>query len=126
MNTNVNPRVASAMTLDGPYSTIRINDADVFDYVIMRSRQLLATLRNMPAGEYSAPLITLARGIAAQLVQKIKACKFARSSSLAVQLVSLLLAIQNDEIGPCDILWLAQQMSDELVCALQVIAGGAL
>lgn len=108
-----------AIVLVAPYGSLHIDDTSAAsDHAIMRARQLSASLRNMPDGEYSAPLLSLARQLAEQLVQEIKACNPARSSSLATQLASLLLAVQNDETGPCDILWLAQQMADEIVGAL--------
>lgn len=94
-----------------PYSQVYIPHEEADDHIIMRARQLSAILHVMPIAGYSENMIRLASRLADDLVQAIKSS--GEGSLLASQLAELLLKIQGDG-GPCDLLWLCQQIADEL------------
>jgi hypothetical protein len=94
-----------------PYSQVHIPALDADDHIIMRARQLSAILRVMPVADYSEQMIQLLRQLAEDLVKAIKRAD--GGPLLASQLAELLLMVQGRE-GPCDMLWLCQQIANEI------------
>lgn len=115
---------AQGIVFRAPYSQVHIPHEEADDHIIMRARQLSAILRAMPIADYSESMIRLASRLADELMQAIKSN--GEGSLLASQLAELLLKIQGDG-GPCDLLWLCQQIADELdeTMSSMVTEGGA-
>lgn len=91
-----------------PYSEVRVAAFDLDDQIGMRAGQLAAILRVIPVANHSAPMLSLAGRLADELKAQSK-----RDALVAGQLAELLLRAQCQD-GPCDLLWLAQQLSDEV------------
>ena len=114
---------ASAIIVPSPYSQTHIGD-DLSDHLNMRARQLSAVLHVLPVGGYSDQMVQLAKRVACDLVASIRGDLTGRISDeyggslLAGQLAELLLMIQSDD-GPCDLLWLCQQIADEISAAIK-------
>jgi|GEM_PF-4035837 len=101
-----------------PYCLVRVEVASAADHASMRARQLASILRNMPLADYSEPLLSLACSLAEKTDQALEKGEIGYGLTLATQLESLLIAIQDDNRGPCDILWMAQQFAKEIRCTL--------
>lgn len=117
---------AQGIVFRAPYSQVHIPLEEADDHIIMRVRQLSAILRVMPIADYSESMIRLASRLADDLVRAIKGNGDGDGPLLASQLSELLLKIQGDG-GPCDLLWLCQQIADELdeTMSSMVTEGGA-
>jgi tryptophanyl-tRNA synthetase len=102
---------APGFVVSAPYSQVHIPALDADDHIIMRARQLSAILRVMPVADYSEQMIQLLRQLAEDLVKAIKRAD--GGPLLASQLAELLLMVQGEE-GPCDMLWLCQQIANEI------------
>jgi hypothetical protein len=100
-----------SFVVSAPYSQVRIPALDAEDHIFMRARQLSAVLGVMPIADYSEQMILLVRQLAEDLVEEIK--RGDGGQLLAGQLAELLLMIQGEQ-GPCDLLWLCQQIANEL------------
>ncbi|NML61797.1 hypothetical protein HHL21_12040 [Massilia sp. RP-1-19] len=98
-----------------PYSTVHVAAFDREDQIGMRAGQLAAILRVIPVGNHSAPMISLAGRLADELKAQSN-----RDALVADQLAELLLRAQCQD-GPCDLLWLAQQLADEISELVDVI-----
>lgn len=115
---------APGIIVSAPYSQVHIPALDADDHIIMRAKQLSAVLRVMPVAGYSENMIQLVRQMAEDLVKAIK--RGDGGPLLASQLAELLLMIQGAE-GPCDMLWLCQQIANEIDEAMSAMlcVGGA-
>lgn len=100
-----------------PYSTVHAQASDVADHVGMRASQLAALLHVLPTTDYSAQMILLAARLAHELDEQVK--RGEGESLIANQLAELLLRVQGED-GPCHLLWLCQQIADELAAAIQL------
>jgi hypothetical protein len=96
--------------LSAPYSQVHVSASAAGEHIDMRARQLAAILGVMPLAAYSVPMVQLASRLAGDLVTEIEA---GGGALLAAQLAELLLMIQNED-GPCHLLWLSQQIADEI------------
>lgn len=94
-----------------PYSTVLINPQDLLDQATMRSVQLAAVLGTMPSASYPAPLILLALKLALDIAPVLE--NRGDGQEIAGQLAALLHSLDGED-GPCDLLWLCQQMADEV------------
>lgn len=103
--------VASAVIVTAPYSQVHIRVLEADDHIIMRTKQLAACLRHMPVADYSEPMVLLLRKLADDLVQAVRTGDGA--ALLASQLAELMISTQGSN-GPCDVLWLCQQLGDEI------------
>jgi hypothetical protein len=114
---------APDIIVSAPYSRVRIDATEAADHIGMRARQLAAILHVMPTAGYSEPMAQLASRLARDLVAEIEA---GGGALLAAQLAELLLVIQDDN-GPCVLLWLCQQIANELDEAIlgMITEGGA-
>lgn len=119
---------AQSIVVRAPYSQVLISHEEADDHIIMRARQLFAILHVMPIEGYSENMIRLASRLADDLVRAIKGNGNGDGDGplLASQLSELLLKIQGDG-GPCDLLWLCQQIADELdeTMSSMITEGGA-
>jgi hypothetical protein len=100
-----------SFVVSAPYSQVHIPALDADDHIEMRSQQLSAILRLMPVGDYSEQMILLVRRLAEDLVEEIK--RGDGGQLLAGQVAELLLVIQGEN-GACHLLWLCQQIANEL------------
>lgn len=97
--------------VNAPYSQVHITTSNAEGHIIMRAEQLSAILRVMPVAGYSEKMIRLVSRLADDLVEAIKCVDGA--PLLAGQLAELLLMIQGSD-GPGDLLWLCQQIANEI------------
>lgn len=102
----------SAYSFTAPYSTVHIPAFDIEDHIGMRAGQLAALLPVIPVADYSSQMLSLA----GRLANELDAPSDRRQADVLVagQLAELLLRIQGEH-GPCDLLWLAQQIADEIL-----------
>jgi hypothetical protein len=103
---------APGFMVNAPYSQVHIPTSDAGEHIEMRAKQMAAILRVMPVADYSGPMVRLVGQMADSLVDAIQGEDDA--ALLAIQLAELLLMIQGVN-GPCDLLWLCQQIANEIV-----------
>lgn len=120
INLSAAPVAVPDFVVNAPYSQVRIPAMDADDHIIMRAKQLSAILRVMPVADYSGQMIQLLRQMADDLVEAIRHGN--GGELLAGQLAELLLMIQGAK-GACDILWLCQQIANEIDETMHVMAG---
>lgn len=101
-----------------PYSIVRIPVFDLDDHVGMRAGQLAALVRAIPRDDYPVTLMRMAAQLADELNGQLKNGQ--GEAALAGELAELLLRAQGS--GPCDLLWLAQQIADEISAVVTAIA----
>lgn len=119
-NLTAAPVAVPGIVVNAPYSQVHIPATDADDHIIMRAKQLSSILRVMPVAGYSDQMIQLLRQMADDLVEAIR--RGNGGALLAGQLAELLLMIQGAE-GACDILWLCQQIANEIDETMHVMAG---
>jgi len=100
------------VAIDQPYSTTLVDLTNIADQLSMRSAQLRGVLFAMMVDPEADIMAPLAYELAADLAEDVRANFL--TSKCPQQLSHLLLLIQNED-GPNDMLWLAQQIADELV-----------
>lgn len=103
------------ISANAPYSQAHIPFAEINDHIIMRSKQLAAILAVIPTAGYSPQMISLVGQMADNLVAEVRRADGGSplAGQIASQLAELLLMIQGSQ-GPCDLLWLCQQIANEL------------
>lgn len=94
-----------------PYCDVHIPTRNAGEHIEMRAKQIAAILRVMPVADYSASMFRLVGQMANSLVEAIQGGDDA--ALLATQLAEILLMIQGEN-GPCDLLWLCQQIASEI------------
>lgn len=106
---------SDGITVSAPYSQAHIPFAEVSDHIMMRSKQIAAILAVIPTAGYSAQMISLVGQLADNLVVEVRRADGGSplAGQIASQLAELLLMIQGEQ-GPCDLLWLCQQIANEL------------
>jgi hypothetical protein len=102
---------APGFVVRAPYCEVHIPTRDAGEHIEMRAKQMAAILRVMPIANYSAPMVRLVGQMANSLVEAIQGGDDA--ALLATQLAEILLMIQGVD-GPCDLLWLCQQIASEI------------
>lgn len=102
-----------------PYSRVSIPASDVDDHTGMRAGQLAALLRVIPVANHSGKMLSLAGRLADELNEQLKSGQ--NDAVLAGQVAELLLRAQGED-GPCDLLWLVQQLADEISALAAAIA----
>lgn len=103
------------ISVNAPYSQAHIPIDEVDDHIMMRSKQLAAILAIIPTAGYSPQMISLLGQMADNLVAEVRRADGGSplAGQIASQLAELLLMIQGEQ-GPCDLLWLCQQIANEL------------
>jgi hypothetical protein len=120
-----------ATVLCGPFGWVHVNPGDEDDHASMRARQLAGLLALMSGADGSDDMLRLAAQLSAEVAGAIRRMLCGRTQSVgeiplkARQIAQILLAFQPGE-GPSEMLWLAQQLADELVDTVAaLVAGGA-
>lgn len=112
-----------ACTFTAPYSTVSVSAFDLDDHIGMRAAQLAALVHVIPAGNHAAKMLSLAGRLAYELKDQLK--RGQSDAVLADQVAELLLRAQGED-GPCDLLWLGQQLADEISALVAAIARGKI
>ena len=101
----------ATLELKSPYCSIHISENNFADHVSMRAAALTELLRLMAAAHPDNFMISLCARLGGQLQDAY--ADLPESLLLAKQMAEICLSEQGDD-GPGDLLWLCQQMADEL------------
>jgi hypothetical protein len=121
-----------ATVLSAPFGQMHVNPGDEADHAIMRSRQLAGLLALMSDADESDAMVRLAARLGAGVAETIRRALCDGTQDLGAiapqtrEIAGVLIASQ-PSAGPSDMLWLAQQLADELVDTVAGVldAGGA-
>ncbi|MFC0131389.1 hypothetical protein CR105_03105 [Massilia eurypsychrophila] len=112
------PIECQSIVLRTPYGSMHIDPAEADDHAIMRVRQLSGLLALMSDSDSTDDMLRLAAKLSAEMGNVVSQIRSIEGSvelgQLARQTAQILLAFQPTE-GPSHMLWLAQQLADELV-----------
>ena len=120
--------------LRAPFGWVHVNPTEERDHAAMRSRQLAGLLVLMSGTDGSDDMLHLAAKLSAEAaaaIHKILCDRVGGFDDIAVgtrQIAQILHFISRQLAeGPSDMLWLAEQLADELVdtVAGTLVAGGA-
>ena len=113
------------LVLNAPYCTLHIPEKCLVDHVSMRAAQLGEVLRMMAAEHPDNFMLKLCARLSGELRSACDNLPKEESLVLATQIAEICLSEQEDDDGPGDLLWLCQQMADELRDILVArVAGG--
>ena len=104
----------ASLVLSAPYCSVHIAEAKFMDHVSMRAAQLGEVLRMMSVEHPDNFMLKLCARLSAELRAAFDNLPNAESLVLATQIAEICLSEQDDNDGPGDLLWLCQQMADEL------------
>ncbi len=102
------------LVLSAPYCTLHIPEKCLIDHVSMRAAQLGEVLRMMAAEHPDNFMLRLCARLSGELRSVYGNLPEEESLVLATQIAEICLSEQEDDDGPGDLLWLCQQMADEL------------
>lgn len=100
-----------ALVLKSPYCSVHISESNFSDHVSMRVAALTDLLLLMSAAHPDNFMISLCARLGGELRAAYE--DMPEALLLAKQMAEICLSEQEDE-GPGDLLWLCQQMADEL------------
>ena len=101
----------ATLVLKSPYCSVHISVSNFADHVSMRAAALTELLQLMAAAHPENFMISLCARLGGQL--QAAYADMPESLLLAKQMAEICLSEQDDD-GPGDLLWLCQQMADEL------------
>ena len=102
------------LVLEAPYCALHILKKSLVDHVSMRAAQLGEVLRMMAAEHPDNFMLKLCARLSAELRVAFDNLPEGELLVLATQIAEICLSEQEDDDGPGDLLWLCQQMADEL------------
>ncbi|MFC0169347.1 hypothetical protein ACFFKC_14775 [Pseudoduganella danionis] len=115
------------IVLDAPYGAMHVNRIDDIDHASMRAEQLCELLTLMSANDKQRTMLRLAKQLASEMLDKAKAAlatdigeDLRAAAKFADEVMSFLLDISQEELS--NMLWLAQQICDELSGTLHGMA----
>ena len=102
------------LELSAPYCSVHIAEANFIDHVSMRAAQLGEVLRMTAVEHPDNFMLKLCARLSGELRSACGNLPECDSLVLATQIAEICLSEQEDDDGPGDLLWLCQQMADEL------------
>lgn len=102
----------ATLVLSAPYCSVHFAAVSFVDHVSMRAAQLGEVLRMMAAEHSENFMLTLCARLSGELRSAYS--NLPEALILAKQIAEICLSEQDDDDGPSDLLWLCQQMADEL------------
>lgn len=102
------------LVLNAPYCKVHIQEKCLLDHVSMRAAQLGEVLRMTAAEHPNNFMLKLCARLSGELRSACSTIPEGESLILATQIAEICLSEQEDNDGPGDLLWLCQQMADEL------------
>jgi hypothetical protein len=138
LSAQVEQQGISGLVLRTPYGWMHVNRTEEHDHASMRAKQLAGLVALMSGADESDDMLHLVAKLSAEVAVAIQRTLFSGSGSIddvalrARQIAQILISIQPDEGAsdmPClDMLWLAQQLADELVGTITSLSsdGGPL
>lgn len=102
------------LVLGAPYCSVQIDAVQFIDHVSMRAAQLREVLRMTAAEHPDNFMLKLCARLSGELRSACGNLPECESLILATQIAEICLSEQEDNDGPGDLLWLCQQMADEL------------
>ena len=100
------------LVLSAPYCSVHLAEINFIDHVSMRAAQLGEVLRMMAAEHPDNFMLKLCARLGGEL--RAAYSEIPQALVLAQQIAEICLSEQDDNDGPGDLLWLCQQMADEL------------
>ena len=130
LSAKVEQREISSLVIRTPFGAMHVDRTDEADHASMRVRQLAALLALMCSADEVDGMLHLAARISAEASAAIHrvlyGCTSTFDKELAAQtsqIAQLLILIQPEK-GPDDMLWLAQQLADELADTVASMSAG--
>ncbi|MYN45936.1 hypothetical protein GTP23_12845 [Pseudoduganella sp. FT93W] len=130
---SVNPAmpmtVVAPIILDAPYGKMHVNRFDDSDHASMRAEQLSELLTLMSENEKQHTMLRLAKQLSDEMLEKAKGALVANTKEVlraaamfADEVMAFLLDVTQRELS--NMMWLAQQICDELSGTLHNMADG--